>query len=109
MCRADAGRHYGRSLAVSDRGRDETLQNPCPPPLSTVTCSSTAHYVGSGAPSSSGAARTSTGAVWAERRRDRIQSNKDLILAMLDFDHDDDEGEVRRDIEGMEELDRPEE
>ena len=116
MSRADAVRDYGRSLAVSDRGRDETLQNPCPPPLSTVTCSSTAPYMGSGAGSSSGGmststggASTSTGGFWAERRRDRIQSNKDLIRAMLDFDDEDDEGEVRREFEGMEELERVEE
>ena len=109
MSRADAVSDYGWSLAVSDRGRDETLQNPCPPPLSTVTCSSTAPYMGSGADSSSGGASTSTGGVWAERRRDRIQSNKDLIRAMLDFDDEDDEGEVRREFEGMEELERADE
>ena len=89
MSRADAVRDYGRSLAVSDRGREETLQNPCPPPLSTVTCSSTAPYMGSGAGSSSSGTSTSTAGVWAECRRDRIQSNKDLIRAMLDFDDED--------------------
>ena len=52
---------------------------------------------------------TSTGGVWAERRRDRIQSNKDLIRAILDFDDEDDEGEVRREFQGMEELERVEE
>ena len=57
-----------------------------------------------GASTSTGGASTSTGGVWAERRRDRIQSNKDLILAMLDFDEENDEGEVRREFEGMEEL-----
>ena len=96
MSRADAVRDYGRTLAVSDRARDETLQNPCPPPLSTVTCSSTAPYMGSGAGSSSvgaststGGARTSTCGVWAQPRRDRIQSIKDLIRAMIDFDDED--------------------
>ena len=64
---------------------------------------------GSGAGSNSGGASTSTGGVWAERRRDRIQSNKDLIRAMLDFDDDDDAGEARREFEGMEELERAEE
>ena len=52
---------------------------------------------------------TSTGGVCPERRRDRIKSNKDLIRAMLDFDDEDDEGEVRREFEGMEELERVDE
>ena len=64
--------------------------------------------MGAGARSSSGGESTSTGGVWAERRRDRIQGNKDLIRAMLDFDAEDDEGEVRREFEGMEELERVE-
>ena len=50
-----------------------------------------------------------TGGVWAERRRDRNKSNKDLMRAMIDFDDEDDEGEVRREFEGMEELERAEE
>ena len=115
MSRADAVRDYGRSLAVSDRGREETLQNPCPPALSTVTCSSTAPYMRSGGGSSSsgtststGGASTSTGGVWAEKRRDRIQSKKDLIRTMLDLDDEDDEGEVRVEFEGMEEMERVE-
>ena len=116
MTREDAVRDYGRRLAVSDRGRDEKLQNPCPPPLSTITCSSTAPYMGTGPGSSSdgaststggaststGGASTSRGGVWAERRWDRIQSNKYLIRAMLDFDDDNDEGEVRREFDGVE-------
>ena len=59
--------------------------------------------------SSSSGASTSTGGVWAERRRDRIQSKKDLIRAMLDFDDEDDEGEVRREFEGMQDLERVDE
>ena len=109
MSRADAVRDYGRSLAVSNPIRDETLQNPRPPPLSTMTSSSTAPYIRpstSGAGSSSGGASTSTGGVSAERRREHIQSNKDLIRAMLDFDDEDDEGEVRREFQGMDELER---
>ena len=66
--------------------------------------------MGTGAGSTTtGGASTSTGGVWAERRRDRIQSNKDLIRAMLDFDEEDDEGEVRREFEGVEELERVDE
>ena len=54
-----------------------------------------------GASTSTGGASTSTGGVWDERRRDRLQSTKDLIRAMLDFDEEDDEGEVRREFEGV--------
>ena len=41
-----------------------------------------------------------------ERRQKRIQSNKDLVRAMLDFHAEDDEGEVPRELDGMEELER---
>ena len=76
MSRADPVRNYGRGLAVSESGPDETVQHPCPPPLSTVNSTSTAPYMRSGTGSSSGRASTSAGGVWAERRRHRIQSNK---------------------------------
>ena len=49
------------------------------------------------------------GWVSAERSPDRMQSNKDLIRAMLDFDDEDDEREVSGEFEGNEELERVEE
>ena len=100
MSRAHAVRDYGRSLAVSDPILDETLQNSCQPQLSTITCNSTAPYVGAG--SSSGASSTSTGGVWAERRWDRIERSKDFIRARLAVEDEDDEREVRREFEAME-------
>ena len=58
----------------------------------------------SGASTSTGGASTSTGGVWAERRRDRIQSKKDLIRAMLDFDDEDDEGRFAASSRGWRSL-----
>ena len=81
------------------------MQNPCPPPLSTIICCSTALYMGGstvGAASSLAACSTSTDGVWWARRWDRIR-------AMLDFDDEDDEGEVRREFQWMGELGRAEE
>ena len=63
----------------------------------------------SGASTSTGGAITSTGGVWAGRRRDRIQSYKDLIRSMLEFDDEDEEGRVRWEFEWIEELERAEE
>ena len=62
--------------------------------------------MGSGTRSRSSGLSTSKGAVWAERRRDRIQSYNDLIRAMLDFDDEDDVGQFQGQFEGMEELER---
>ena len=57
-----------------------------------------------GACTSTAGASTSPGRVCGDRHRERIQSNKYLIRAILDFDEEDDEGEFRREFEGMEEL-----
>ena len=59
--------------------------------------------------STSGAGSTSTGVLIAERRRDRIAFSKYFVRAMLYFEVEDKEWEVRRDFEGIEELERVEE
>ena len=62
-----------------------------------------------GASTSTGGSSTSTGWVSAERRRDRIQSNKDLIRATLDFEDEDEGGWGGcREFEWMEDLKRAE-
>ena len=69
--------------------------------------------MGSGAGSSSGGPRNSTGGpstsmggVWFERRRTRIQSNKDLIRAIRYIDDEEDVRDVQRDFDWIEGLER---
>ena len=126
MSQADAARDYWKSLRISRQLRDETLQNPCPPPLSTITCTSTAPYLGgstagkitsskqtssSRKPTSEGAggsrmasvqqtsSRTTTtaGGIWAQRRRERLENGKEFLRKLLGFADEDDEGDVPQD------------
>ena len=46
MSQAVLAREYWKSLRISRDPRDQTLQKPCPHPLSTITCTSTAPYMG---------------------------------------------------------------
>ena len=136
MSQADAARDYAKSLRISRQRRDETLQNPCPSPLSNITCPIHSPYMGGNTAlgtkkqttDSAGASTATTsvkqlssnfktssisaGWIWAQRRRDRRENAKEFLRKMLGFAEVDDEVDVRQEVFeewGLEEVDEDEE
>ena len=97
MAYGEAVNKYGRVVACSTTGREDTLINACPPPstglqTSTSTSGST---ISTGTTSTSSRSSnctkrsSSSGGIWAERRRIQIEKAREYIRQ--NFRTDDDE------------------